>query len=792
VALVQRFRHEAEAIAQLRHPHVIPIYSVGGEGSIGYFVMPKVDGESLASLLSRESQLSVQESCRIVREAASALSVAHRAGIIHRDIKPENILLDGPERRVLVMDFGIAKSLDSSDKGLTGTGMLVGTPQYMSPEQAAGDRTIDHRSDQYALATVGYRMLTGHLPFDGDSVQTVIFKQVTEPPRPISETAPAVPAAVAAVIERALAKRPEDRFESMDAFGSALDKALQDASTSTSARVRVPNMAARIDSMRRALPGWRHPLTIAGLVAAIAALALGPRTVYRSAYQHAAARDDAVFAARSFLAGRGVSGSLDHFAEFRTRDTLSLHRFLLATIGGRAVEARVAKDLPFWTWRVHLKSAGETVPWNVDLGLGNRVVGFSRQLPDTASAPRVATQEAEPAALGELATRGWSPASLRRLSDSTITRSNRTDHIFRWARPESAIPWGNDTAFAKVSVRVTGNDVTGYSEFLETPLRYRQQHNTAQQTAALGLMVILLVLAGIAIGFGLLISRSRRDELQWRLGWRLGLGVCALSAPTYYLTNFAKELIAPSNPDAPLALGIVGGVAIGAFIFGMVFLGSVLAESLSAEHRPAMFGGVPDLSKGRLMNPELVSAVAFGAIWGFVLAAAEQVVRFAGLLITGTHGSAGASELVTASIPALKVLDNFASSVALCALLACLQLVLYHWRRSPALAIGGGIVIVAVINFLVPDQLMILRINSVVGIVLTSFVLWRYGFLTALLATFISETVAPLWALFWSGSSGGMAGALLAALVFVAPFALGIVAYRRLSANPQGAPLKTR
>ena len=786
-ALVERFRLEAQAIAQLRHPHVIPIYTVGGEGSIGYFVMPKVDGESLASLLGREKQLSVEESCRILREAVGALSTAHRAGIIHRDIKPENILLDGAERRVLVMDFGIAKSLDSMERGLTGTGVLVGTPQYMSPEQAAGDRSIDHRSDQYALATVGYRMLTGHLPFDGDSVQTVIFKQVTEPPRPILEVAPAVPVAIAAVIERALSKSPADRFESIDAFGAALDKALQEGAAK-SGRAAVPNMATRIDGMRRSLPGWKNPLTIAGIAAAVVALALGPRTVFHSAYTHGAARDDAVFAAKSFLAARGVTGSLAHFAEFRNRDTLMLYRFLLATIGGKAIEARVAKDIPFWTWRVHITKDGEKRPWIVDVGLANRVVGFGRQLPDTASAPRITITAAEPIALRELAAHGFVPASLRRLADSTITRTNRTDHLFRWARPETAIPWSaGDTAFGMVSVRVTGSDVAAYSEFVETPQRYRQQNDSTQRTAVMGIVIILILLAGMAVGFGLLFSRSRQDELQWPMGLRLGLGVLAVSAPKYLFTSLGHQLVAPSNPDMPIAFGIAIGVALGAFIFGLVLISSVLSESLAALHRPSGFAGMSDLTKGRFGIPELVSAAAFGAILGSMLAAIEQVIRFGGLLITGTSGVAGVHDLITASIPALDTLDMIGESTAGTILVCCLQLVLYHWRRSATLAIGGAVVVVVGMNFLTPDPLMVSLINSIVWTAVTGVVLWRFGFLTAVFASFVSEKFVALSAMFWSGASGGTGGAVLAALVFLAPFALGLVAYRRLNATPARA-----
>jgi serine/threonine-protein kinase len=212
--LLQRFQREAEAVAKLRHPNVIPVYGVGERDGVAFFTMPLIDGGSLADALDRQGTLPVAEAVRVLREAAHGLHAAHRAGLVHRDIKPENLMLEGAENSVIVMDFGIAKAGNGSeDKGLTGTGMLVGTPQYMSPEQAVGERTLDHRSDQYSLAMVGYRMLSGRLPFDGDSAQTQLFKAVTEVPAPLSDVAPEVPQAVSDAIAKALEKNPEHRFE---------------------------------------------------------------------------------------------------------------------------------------------------------------------------------------------------------------------------------------------------------------------------------------------------------------------------------------------------------------------------------------------------------------------------------------------------------------------------------------------------------------------------------------------------------------------------------------------------
>ncbi len=222
--LLQRFRREAETVAALRHPHIVPIYDVGEADGVAYLMMPYIQGESLRALLAREGPRPAREACRILLEAADALDAAHDAGVIHRDIKPENIMLEGKGRRAQLMDFGISKAIDTSDSGpgLTSTGMLVGTPHYMSPEQAAGEPHLDHRSDQYSLAVVGYQMITGSLPFDGDSTRAVLFQQMVGVPKSLRDLVPDVPAAVAFAIDRALSKEPKDRFASMAAFAEAI------------------------------------------------------------------------------------------------------------------------------------------------------------------------------------------------------------------------------------------------------------------------------------------------------------------------------------------------------------------------------------------------------------------------------------------------------------------------------------------------------------------------------------------------------------------------------------------
>ena len=227
--LAERFVREARTSGQLEHPHIVPIYKVGGyKNEVLYIVMRCVDGPSVRQLLERNQRLSIVDAARIARQVADALGYAHTRGIVHRDIKPDNILLDG-SGHVLVTDFGIAKAAqEASASQLTTEGMVVGTPHYMSPEQATGER-VDGRSDIYALGVVLYQMLAGTPPFEGESAQSVLMKQATVDPLPIRQLRGDVPAALATVIERMLAKDPADRYQTADEVSQALVAALPGA-----------------------------------------------------------------------------------------------------------------------------------------------------------------------------------------------------------------------------------------------------------------------------------------------------------------------------------------------------------------------------------------------------------------------------------------------------------------------------------------------------------------------------------------------------------------------------------
>jgi len=215
-----RFKREIRVAARLQHPNILSILDSGETpGGQLWFTMPFVDGENVYERLKREYQLAPAEALRIATAAASALAYAHEQGVVHRDIKPDNILLSGDE--ILVADFGVARAVSEVQEKLTATGMIVGTPTYMSPEQASGDKAIDGRSDIFALGCVLYEMLAGEPPFKGPNPQATLMRRFMGPPRALRPMVQ-IPEHVEAAVIRALAKDPAERFGTAAAFADAL------------------------------------------------------------------------------------------------------------------------------------------------------------------------------------------------------------------------------------------------------------------------------------------------------------------------------------------------------------------------------------------------------------------------------------------------------------------------------------------------------------------------------------------------------------------------------------------
>ncbi|MEO8478026.1 MAG: protein kinase [Gemmatimonadota bacterium] len=234
----ERFLREVDIAAKLSHPHILPVYDSGAADGILYYVMPVVEGESLPAKLAREKQLPVEDALRLAREVAEALAYAHRQGFVHRDIKPANILLS--DGHALVADFGIARATEGDTRALTQTGLAIGTPQYMSPEQASGDPNVDGRTDIYALGCVLYEMLAGEPPFTGPTAQAIITRSITEMPRALTSTRQSLAPAVNSTVMRALAKAPADRYANAGAMVTAIVAAEDQTRTGSGATAVVP------------------------------------------------------------------------------------------------------------------------------------------------------------------------------------------------------------------------------------------------------------------------------------------------------------------------------------------------------------------------------------------------------------------------------------------------------------------------------------------------------------------------------------------------------------------------
>ena len=259
-----RFLREIKIAAQLQHPHILPLLDSGEAGARLFFVMPYVKGESLRERLAREGELPIHEAVRLLIEIVDALMAAHAHGVVHRDIKPDNVMLSG--RHALVTDFGVAKAVTEATggSGLTTLGVAVGTPTYMSPEQAVADPHVDHRSDFYSVGAMAYEMLTGQPPFTGATPQQVLAAHVTATPEPVRKHRAAIPAALEATVMRCLEKRPADRFQSAADLLAALEPFATPSTEMTPAEVKPL-------ATRSARPKW----AIAAAAAIVALLAVG-------------------------------------------------------------------------------------------------------------------------------------------------------------------------------------------------------------------------------------------------------------------------------------------------------------------------------------------------------------------------------------------------------------------------------------------------------------------------------------------------------------------------------------
>ena len=298
----ERFLREARTAAQLSHANIVPLLSFGELGDTLFYIMRYVDGESLAVRLAREGRLAPLVARRILSELSDALAEAHRRGIVHRDIKPDNVMIERETGRAMLTDFGIARRFASSAT-LTGTGMILGSPKYMSPEQAAGDRTVDGRSDLYSLGILGFQMLTGGLPFAGASVQELLAQQITADAPRIGALAPETPLDLSSALMRCMEKDPAKRWADAGALRFAL-------AANTHEAFQLPDALERLPALGTKLLSWSY-VTAVGLMC-------------EYAYT-----DDTVWpATAALIPAIGIGGMLGWLALFAKRMGVSRRRAL--------------------------------------------------------------------------------------------------------------------------------------------------------------------------------------------------------------------------------------------------------------------------------------------------------------------------------------------------------------------------------------------------------------------------------------------------------------------------------
>jgi predicted Ser/Thr protein kinase len=269
---VERFKREARSVAQLQHPNIVTVIDRGEADGRQYIVFEYIDGENLKELVVRKGRLDIREALEIAVEVARGLAFAHGQGLVHRDVKPQNVLLNG-DGRAKVTDFGIARSVDV--EGMTETGTVLGTSTYIAPEQASG-QPVDAQTDVYALGVVLYELLAGEVPFPGETFVAVAMKHVHEPPPNLLELRADIPLRVAAVVDRALEKDPDQRFSSMDAFAAELEACLAELNDGGAADDDDDRTMVIPAQKRQRKPASRWPLAI-GLLAllALAAIVVG-------------------------------------------------------------------------------------------------------------------------------------------------------------------------------------------------------------------------------------------------------------------------------------------------------------------------------------------------------------------------------------------------------------------------------------------------------------------------------------------------------------------------------------
>ncbi len=764
--LLARFRAEAEAIAQLRHPHIVPIYSVAEREGIAWFVMPKVSGVSLAELLARGERWSFSEGSRVIREAATALAAAHRAGIVHRDVKPENIMLDGPDRRVLLMDFGIAKSLGATSAGSarTATGMIIGTPQYMSPEQMLGDSAVGPASDQYSLGLVAYRLFAGELAFKADSLPALMMKSTIEDPRPLRDLRPDIPHGLANAVVRSLAKEPSARFASMDEFADALSRVAEEVAGEFRRGRRLAPLAERWDEALRQLRERRRAMLTMLIVGVLLAVVGFPFARSSAMYDVLRLRDDATFRARALAQELGVRRSARATFQWESRIYPAIQRSVLADSADRLASTVYNVwhwDMAFGGWE--LGEPGSLVAGYADSPFDGGLMILMRQTTPDMRTASISAEAARVIADSVLRARREDPTTLEYRGVASTIFPAYSQHAFSWRVPGRTVAVAGDTLALGITVRVIGTTATVFGRF------GRLVRATAAPPTWRAVFLIIFPILIVAVGaFATVVAirRSGVDVLQWRTALRITAPVAAVWLALY---SIGMHIAEPSLDDLSRGLTQELPAELCAWLLAAVTLAT--AESMLYDSRPWLTAGLDDLARGEFHFPELVPAAASGyalGLFAFGLMSAGLAIAHR---LFGVPYSAEPLLSIAFMHPFPATVPMLALGVAIPLSSVSLFAVALASQRRIAIALlcAGAISLTAALLYgWLPNELVI-AVSVIVGLV--PIVTSRVGFLASAIAVTTALGVPVAVEMVAVGGPFRTAG-LLALLILFAPAGL--------------------